>query len=112
MQNDLIIYHITTSEQWNKFIDMDYFEVASLQIEGFIHASTKNQLNATANRYYKNETEIIVLQIDAEAIKDKLKYEFSTSVNEYFPHIYGVIEKQNILKVEFLEKNSDDLFQH
>ena len=107
-----IIYHITTIEQWNTFIDKDYFEVPSLQIEGFIHASTINQLSATANRYYKNESKIVILQIDAEAIKQKLKYEFSTSVNEYFPHIYGVIEKQHILKVEFIEKNSDNLFQY
>jgi uncharacterized protein (DUF952 family) len=106
-----IIYHITTIKQWNKFTDIDYFEVPSLQLEGFIHASTAKQLNATANRYYKNESEIIVLTIDAEMVKDKLKYEFSNSVNEYFPHIYGVIEKKEILKIEIVKKPVHQLFQ-
>mgnify|MGYP000325935295 CR=1 FL=1 len=45
----------------------------------------------------------MILHIDAEAIKDKLKYEFSTSVNEYFPHIFGVIEKAAILQVEIVK---------
>jgi uncharacterized protein (DUF952 family) len=53
----------------------------------------------------------MVLQIDAEAISSKLKYEFSTSVNEYFPHIFGVIKKQEILKFVVVEINESGLFQ-
>ena len=95
-----VIFHITTPEVWQQFAKENYFEAPSLKIENFIHASTKAQLEATAIRYYANEKEVLILHLDANAMKSKIEYEFSKSVNDYFPHIFGVIEKENILQVQ------------
>ena len=99
-----VIFHITTPTAWNNFEHQNYFKADSLQTEGFIHTSTIAQLEATAQRYYANENEIIVLHLDANAMQQKIKYEWASSANDFFPHIYGVIEKENILQIQSIKK--------
>ncbi len=101
-----IIFHITTIEVWQQFANENYFETASLKTEGFIHTSTSAQLEATAQRYYAAEKEILILHLDANAMKSKIKFEFSNSVNDYFPHIFGVIEKENILQIDLVKNEN------
>ncbi len=104
-----IIFHITTPKIWQQFANENYFEAASLKTEGFIHTSTSAQLEATAQRYYAAENEILILHLDANKMKSKIKFEFANSVNDYFPHIFGVIEKENILQID-LVKNENRKF--
>ncbi|MEY4874892.1 MAG: hypothetical protein RL708_41 [Bacteroidota bacterium] len=99
-----IIFHITTKQQWEKFANEIFYFPDAYQQEGFIHASTIKQLEATAHRYYAAENEIILLHIDANAIKENIKYEWANSVQDYFPHIYSAIQKENILEVQSIIK--------
>ena len=50
---DTIIYHITTKHNWEIAIANNFYEAPSLQIEGFIHCSTKEQVAGGLDRYYK-----------------------------------------------------------
>jgi uncharacterized protein (DUF952 family) len=93
------IYHIVTIEEWDKQKQNEYYEHDSLAQEGFIHASTHQQLDATIQRYYSNEAKVIVLKIDTEKLTTDLKYELAISVNEYFPHLYGKLNKDAIIEV-------------
>jgi uncharacterized protein (DUF952 family) len=104
-----IIFHITTPKVWQQFANETFFEAASLKTEGFIHTSTKAQLEATAQRYYAVEKEILILHLDACAMVSKIKYEWANSVQDYFPHIFGVIEKANILQIDTV-KNQNGKF--
>lgn len=105
---DTTIIHLTICDYWNTQKENEFYFPENFESEGFIHASTHDQVNASANRYYKNETILCALFIDCTKLKSELKFEFSTSVNDDFPHIYGGINKDAILKVEKLEKQVED----
>ncbi len=93
------IYHIVTPEIWEKFKDENEYEAASLQAEGFIHCSFAEQLDAVLNRYYKDAEKVLILELETDKLSSKLINEPSTN-NEIYPHIYGKINKDAIIKIE------------
>lgn len=94
-----MIYHIVTPEVWENFKDRDFYEAESLQTEGFIHCSFREQLETVLQRYYANAEKVLVLEIDTEKLSSKLINESSTN-NEIYPHIYGKINSEAIIKIE------------
>ena len=94
-----MIYHVVTKEDWNKALEQGYHEPGSLALEGFIHASTEAQVPGVLDRYYKNQTDLLLLHIDEEKLDPELKFELATSVNEVFPHIFGRLNLDAVVKV-------------
>lgn len=95
------IYHITTKDWWAKFEGLDYYESSTLNEEKFIHLSTAEQVSGVLERYYVGQTDLVKLHIDTEMLSEELKYELATN-NEYFPHLFGGLNKSAILEVEIL----------
>lgn len=96
-----MIYHITTSEDWNAFRDSATYAPAGYAKEGFIHCSTKDQMRGVLERYYAGVENLIVLHIDETKLAAELKYEVATN-NELFPHVFGPINKDAVVKTELL----------
>ncbi len=99
----MIIYHITTAEEWKKASFDNLYEAPSLHTEGFIHCSTENQVNGVLERYFKGQTNLLKLVIDTDKLENKLKFELAPSVNEEFPHIYGHINLDAVIGVLSVE---------
>ena len=59
----MLIYHIVLPEAWEKFKDQPFYEAESLESEGFIHCSYRNQLEEVLERYYKNAEKVLMLHI-------------------------------------------------
>jgi uncharacterized protein (DUF952 family) len=97
-----MIYHVTTAAGWKEAEAKGYYEAASLTTEGFIHASKHNQVAGVLVRYYAGKKDLLLLHIEEDKLTSKLLYELSTSVNEEFPHIYGTINLDAVVKVEEL----------
>ena len=95
-----LIYHITTSEEWNAAQTKGYYEAPSLHTEGFIHCSESVQVKAVLERYYSGKKDLLRLAIDTEKLRSPLKYELAPSVNEEFPHVYGRINLDAVVEVE------------
>lgn len=98
MKTDFI-YHITTSIWWKKFSSAEAYESETLKEEGFIHCSTREQVSGVLERYYANQRGLLLLHIKPTLLKAELKYEIAT-VGESFPHVYGEIDMNAIVKVE------------
>jgi uncharacterized protein (DUF952 family) len=96
-----LIYHITTPELWEKQQNQDFYEAESLKSEGFIHCSTKEQVAGVLERYFKGVSEILLLHLAVEKLTSELKYEVATA-GELFPHIFGTINKDAIIEVEWI----------
>lgn len=92
-----IFYHIATKSDWEKALERQEYIVPSLEEEGFIHASYWEQLEATAGRYYKGQSDLLILQIDASKLKASLKVEYAPSINQDFPHIYGPLNLNAVI---------------
>jgi uncharacterized protein (DUF952 family) len=95
-----MIYHITSQAAWNDAQYSGFYEAASLATEGFIHNSSREQLPAVQQRYYKDATGMIILHIEEDRLTSPLKYELAPSINEMFPHIYGPINIDAVVNTE------------
>lgn len=97
----MFIYHITTPANWEKYQNKPSYQADSLQTEGFIHCSYLGQLEAVLKRYYSNFPKVLILTIDTEKLKSKLVEEPSTG-GEIYPHIYGRLNHNAVIKAEEL----------
>lgn len=95
-----IIYHITTEAEWKDAQAKGQYESASLKEEGFIHCSQDKQIPGVLERYFKGRTQLVRLTIDTDKLKSQLIFEWSPSIADTFPHIYGPINNDAVLAVE------------
>jgi len=97
-----MIYHVLHKADWEKALAQGSYRAASLATEGFIHASKAEQVAGVLDRYFKGKNDLLVLHIDEHKLNSPFTYEFSSSVNEEFPHIFGPMNLDAVLKVESL----------
>ena len=95
----MVVYHIVLPDVWEKFKDEYEYEAESLETEGFIHCSYRNQLDAVLERYYSGAEKVLILHINPHYLLAPLVAEPSTN-REIYPHIYGKINKSAIVDVE------------
>ena len=94
------IYHITTSEEWNAARQKGSYEAVSLKEEGFIHCSHENQVAGVLERYFAGKNDLVKLTIDIAKLKSQLIYEWSPSLAQTFPHIYGPVNTDAVVQAE------------
>lgn len=107
----MLIYHILSKKEWDNFQKDGEYSPLSLEKDGFIHASTKDQLLPTANRIYKGKTDLIVLEINTNKITAKIVFEYSKGSKEKHPHIYGKIPLTTIVSAYNLISDYDGVFR-
>jgi uncharacterized protein (DUF952 family) len=95
----MLIYHVVLPDVWEKFKTEPSYQAESLQTEGFIHCSYKDQLETVLERYYKNAGTVLVLSIETDKLESKLVEEPSTN-DEVYPHIYGPLNTSAVVAVE------------
>ena len=91
-----LIFHILKKHEWQQAMERGCYEPASLTTEGFVHCSTREQTPATANRYYRGQTGLVLLCIDPSRLTAELRLEppanpHDERARELFPHVYGPI---------------------
>ena len=96
-----MIHHVTTFDDWQSQKDTPEFFPADYLREGFIHCCSPSQLTGVLERYFKGKTGLVLLHLDESKLKAELKYEASTN-DEKFPHLYGAINREAVMKVEKL----------
>jgi uncharacterized protein (DUF952 family) len=94
-----IIYHITTKPEWLAAKASGKYEAFSLNEEGYIHCSEERQLEEVLDRYFKGKTDLVKLVIDTEKLSSPLIYDWSPSIEDTFPHIYGPINVDAVTEV-------------
>jgi uncharacterized protein (DUF952 family) len=110
-----MIYHITSRTAWNQARQSGDYRAESLQTEGFIHCSTDEQVVPVAEKYYKGHADLILLVIEPERLTSDLKWEppaegappAGVSEGSLFPHIYGPINLEAVVRVFDLQSQPD-----
>jgi uncharacterized protein (DUF952 family) len=59
-----IILHIAPLSVWESAASSGYYKPPSLDSDGFIHCSTIEQTVETANQFYANQQDLVLLCID------------------------------------------------
>ena len=98
------MFHIVDRAAWESALQRGVYEPASLQAERFIHCSTRAQVAATANRFYRGRRDLLLLAIDPRRLTADLRFEpprypAGESPGELFPHIYGPLHPDAVARV-------------
>jgi len=99
-----LIYHLTTVGLWEKALDSGFYHAPSLDSEGFIHCSTREQLLRSATLHFREEEELIVLAIVDRRVREHLRWEPSRN-GELFPHIYHKLPLDAVETTYMLSRN-------
>jgi uncharacterized protein (DUF952 family) len=104
-----ILYHLVLRQVWEANPEQDY-RAESLAAEGFIHCSYAEQVARSANRFYAGEQNLLVLHIDTSRLTSPLREEAS-GTGEVFPHIYGPINRDAVVRAQALLHAADGRWQ-
>jgi uncharacterized protein (DUF952 family) len=113
-----MIYHITSRSAWIEARERGDYRAESLSTEGFIHCSTEEQVLPVAHQYFEGQNDLVLLVIESALLKPNLKWEPPAEgapppgvpEGDLFPHIYGPINLDAIVKVLDIESSPDQKF--
>ena len=113
-----MIFHITPRTAWDEAQQRGEYRAESLATEGFIHCSTILQVLPVAENFYKAQSGLVLLMIEPTLLSSPLKWEAPSGASpppgvpkgDPFPHIYGPINLDAVIKVVDLQKNADNKF--
>ena len=94
-----IIYHLTTATEWKAAQEKGFYEATSLKAEGFIHCSEEHQVAGVLERYFADQDNLVKLVIDTAKLTSRYVQEWSPSIRDTFPHIYGPINIDAVMEV-------------
>jgi uncharacterized protein (DUF952 family) len=100
------ILHITQRQQWKKAKDLGSYRGDTLDSEGFIHCSTRSQVMGSANRFFKNQTDLVIA---IDRLQPEIRYE-GIDANNLFPHIYGELNIDAVVQEIDLDSGTDGFF--
>jgi uncharacterized protein (DUF952 family) len=103
------ILHITLADRWTKAKNLGSYRSDTLATEGFIHCSTLAQVVGSANRFFTGLQDVMILVIDRDRVTSEIRDE-GVDPNNLFPHIYGELNIDAVIKAVDLEANIDGLF--
>jgi uncharacterized protein (DUF952 family) len=103
------ILHITSRAEWENAKNLGTYRSDSLASEGFIHCSTIAQVIGSANRFFKGREDLVILSLDPDRVSSEIRYEGVESHN-LFPHIYGELNIDAVLRVTDLEADAGGIF--
>jgi uncharacterized protein (DUF952 family) len=97
-----VIYHIAAAADWKQALRAGEYAMSTrgrtLAEEGFIHASTAEQVPLVAGAYYQGVPDLVLLVIDTERVRPELRYEQVPGQPDPYPHIYGPLNLDAILE--------------
>ena len=114
-----MIYHLTSRQAWREAQSRGEYRAESLESEGFIHCSTETQVLPVAEKYYKGQPDMILLKLDPALLSSELRWEPPSGgapppgvpEGDLFPHIYGPINLDAVVKIHDLESNPDGSYK-
>ncbi|WZO97790.1 DUF952 domain-containing protein [Isosphaeraceae bacterium EP7] len=100
------VFHITTRDAWEHALEAGEYRSDTLATEGFIHASTREQVLSTANRFFAGRDDLLVLRIDVSKLASPLRLELGADVQELFPHLHGPLNLDAVTGARPLEPDA------
>lgn len=110
-----MIYHITSRAAWSEARERGDYRAESLETEGFIHCSTQAQVLPVAETFFSGQEGLLLLVIEPERLTSDLRWEPPAGgtpppgipEGELFPHIYGPINLEAVVRVLDLQSQPD-----
>ncbi|HEX8766788.1 MAG TPA: DUF952 domain-containing protein [Jatrophihabitans sp.] len=104
------IFHIVAEPDWRAACEQGSYRPASLEQEGFVHFSYRDQVARTANARFRDRTDLLVVEIDPDRLADPVVDEDLYGSNEEFPHVYGAIPTSAAVAEHRLDRGAEGEF--
>lgn len=107
-----MILHASSRAAWSAAQASGAYAADSLATQGFIHCSTVNQILRVANNFYAGQHGLVLLVMDPARLTSEMRWEPGSDLpDELFPHIYGPVVLEAVMKVIGFEPGADGKFQ-
>lgn len=95
---DAVIFKIVPALEWRAAYKAGiYHGSAHDKADGFLHFSTASQTIETLRLYYSDTHDFLTIAgAECEKLGSALKYDYSASRNEAFPHLYGPLPMEAV----------------
>lgn len=105
-----IIYHLAFRDDWEVGLAAGGYRAPSLAAEGFIHASgDEEQMLRVAARLFAGRTDLLALDVDTERLpEDSPVIREAARSGEIYPHVYGPINPDAVVRVRTLVPDAAD----
>jgi uncharacterized protein (DUF952 family) len=95
-----VVFHIAARVEWEAALAAGTYRTGSLDAEGFIHCSTRDQVAGTVTRLFAHRTDLVLLFIDVVRLEAELRYEpVVDPPGAVFPHVFGPINRAAVFEV-------------
>lgn len=106
-----VILHLTTLEAWRAAQQTGEYRAPTLETEGFIHCSLPEQIARVANAWFAGQSGLVLLVLDRARIRPEVRFEpGADKADELFPHVYGPINLDAVMRVMDYRPASDGRF--
>lgn len=106
MDKEKIILHCMRKSLWEKRKNRDSWGQKDIDQFGFVHCSTIENISRVTPNWKDINDDLVTLCIDTEKLKPKLLYEDLDDIGIKYPHIYGLVNNDAVIKV--LPYNKDE----
>ena len=90
------VFKIFRLAEWRDFTEAGEFSGSPNDVrDGFIHLSLAEQVEATLEKHFTKETDIVLAAFEVDRLGATLKYERSRG-GELFPHLYSKLTKNGL----------------
>jgi len=104
-----LIYKILSRNEWRAAEASGTFTGSSIDHrDGYIHFSTAEQAQETAQRHFRGQCDLVVLEIDGGSLGPTLVWEPSRG-GALFPHLYGPLVTAHVRTVHPAPLDADDI---
>ncbi len=111
--DDQPLFHAAMPDDWATAFQTGEYTMSTrgmtLDDVGFIHLSTREQVEGTANRFYADVDQLVLLTVDAVKVPSKIVWEPpSPDSDVLFPHIYGPLPISAVAAATFWLRTIDE----
>ena len=107
-----IIFHIAERGAWDDAQAQKRYRPEMFPVEGFIHCSTSAQVLQVANTRFRGRLDLLLLSIDTDRVEAEIRYENLEGGQQLFPHIYGELPTDAVVRVAEFRPEVDGSFKH
>ena len=93
------IFHIAQKSEWQAAESYGIYQSESLNDAGFIHCCFQQQIDKVLQHWFAGVNNLVLVEIDPQKINEDIRIENLEGNSEKFPHIYGPINFNAVIKV-------------
>lgn len=103
---DQPLFHAAMPDDWAAAFHTGEYTMSTrgmtLEEVGFVHMSTRSQVEATANRFYTDVDQLVLLTVDPAKVPSRIVWEPPSPESDVlFPHVYGPLPISAVVTATF-----------